>query len=346
MLSGLASNDSEVTSDVITIVSKEDHIHIFNERNKLWNSLLSTRSLMSTLVKGLIELFINIYKSCQKGKDKYCRFQIDWHKQCSMLLTDRVNPVCEKELSLIHQRWLGFCEGSGDSKEVRDPVMIAIYSAVFEYLMQKVTDHRKKHQPEDDGATQALVLEEGVYYRFGGAALASMLKLRYSQLKSVNESRIDSLKLEITVLKAIQCSDKSQIPEYLKYRDMGHTYFPASRFIPFIKKVDQCVLEYPNCSSYKKHGSRLVEEATENLWQNKDLETQFVILLKECYEDYHRTEIVHTIFHELTRKLWNTRIQQFLDVFRQVAATKDGGASTLSGQNLRDKLLTYHENPK
>ena len=86
--------------------------------------------------------------------------------------------------------------------------------------------------------------------------------------------------------------------------------------------------------------------ATENLWQNKDLETQFVTLLKECYEDYHRTEIVHTIFHELTRRLCNTRIQEFLDVFRQVAATKDGGASTLSGQNLRDKLLTYHENPK
>ena len=27
--------------------------------------------------------------------------------------------------------------------------------------------------------------EEGVYYRFGGAALAAMLHLRYDQLKSV-----------------------------------------------------------------------------------------------------------------------------------------------------------------
>ena len=82
--------------------------------------------------------------------------------------------------------------------------------------------------------------------------------------------------------------------------------------------------------------------ATENLHHNTHLEVQFITLLKEIYLDYDQNrDLVHTIFLEFTRKLCNTRIQEFLDVHHQVAA-KDGGQLTLSGQNLRDKLLTYH----
>lgn len=53
------------------------------------------------------------------------------------------------------------------------------------------------------------------------------------------------------------------VPDYLQYRDMGYMYFPAARYIPFIKSVDKCTLEYANESSLKEHGSRLVEVATE-----------------------------------------------------------------------------------
>ena len=101
-----------VVSAVIAIVNKEDHIHMFEERKKLWSSLQSAQLLMSTLVKGLTELFIHIYKSCQTGKDKYSRFQLDWHKQCSLLLKAQVDQGGQKELTQIHQRWLGYCEGS------------------------------------------------------------------------------------------------------------------------------------------------------------------------------------------------------------------------------------------
>ena len=143
---------------------------------------------MSTLVKGLIELFIHVYKSCQTGKDMYCRFQVEWHKQCSFVLKDQVDQRGQKELSQSHQRWLGYCEGSGVAKKVYNPVLIAVYSAVFDYLIQKVAKHQKKEQANGDhDSTQSASLEdqeEGVYYRFGGAALAAMLHLRYDQLKS------------------------------------------------------------------------------------------------------------------------------------------------------------------
>ena len=347
MLSDLASNSSDVVCSVISIVTQENHIHLYKEREKLWSSLQSAQSLMSTLVKGLTELFIRVYKSCQTGKDKYCRFQLEWHRQCSLLLKDHVDQGCrQKYLSQIHQRWIGYCEGRGVAKEVYNPVLIAVYSAVFDYLMKKVAKHQQREQCDGDhvlSQTLSLDQEEGVYYRFGGAALAAMLHLRYDQLKcGVHESKRESVKVEITILKAIQCTDKDHVPDYLRYRDMGYMYFPAARYIPFIKSVDKCTLEYANESLLKEHGSRLVEVATEKLRQNSDLEKQFISLLKEIYQDYDENrEAVHGVFLEFTRKLCNTRIQEFLDVHRQVAA-KDGGKSTLSGQNLRDQLLTYH----
>ena len=59
MLSNLASNSLDISNAVISI-------DIYKERSKLWNSLQSTQSLMSTLVKGLTEVFVHVYKSCKR----------------------------------------------------------------------------------------------------------------------------------------------------------------------------------------------------------------------------------------------------------------------------------------
>ena len=56
MLSGVASSCSGVVSAVITVVTKEDHIHLYKEREMFWTSLHSAQS-MSTLVKGLIHVY-------------------------------------------------------------------------------------------------------------------------------------------------------------------------------------------------------------------------------------------------------------------------------------------------
>ena len=96
-------------------------------------------------------------------------------------------------------------------------------------------------------------------------------------------------------------------------------YFPAARCIPFISNVDMCVLKYANESSFTQHGSRLVEVATEKLRHH--LEVQFISLVKEIYLDYDQNrDTVHSVFLEFTRILCNTRIPEFLDVHRQVAA--------------------------
>lgn len=41
-----------------------------------------------------------------------------------------------------------------------------------------------------------------------------------------------------TGVKGFQCTDKSHIPEELKYRDRGFMYFPSSAMLPFLRALD------------------------------------------------------------------------------------------------------------
>ena len=53
------------------------------------------------------------------------------------------------------------------------------------------------------------------------------------------------------------------------------------------------------------------------------------------------SEAVVAVYNEFVRKLCNTRLNEFVVVQKQLTAVKDGKAS-LTGQNLRDTLLTQH----
>ena len=50
---------------------------------------------------------------------------------------------------------------------------------------------------------------------------------------------------------------------------------------------------------------------------------------------------VRSVYEEFTKKLCNTRIQEFISATKQQLATKKGAASTIE-VNLRSTLLTHH----
>lgn len=78
-----------------------------------------------------------------------------------------------------------------------------------------------------------------VYYKFCGAAIAEMLHGRYSKRRNCVASKA-SINQEIQVL---QCVNKEHIPQVLKYRVRGYMYFPAVEFLPFLRALDQSVME-------------------------------------------------------------------------------------------------------
>lgn len=67
---------------------------------------------------------------------------------------------------------------------------------------------------------------DSVYFRFYGAAMASILHAHYKR-DTCKPSQRDSIKRQIAVIRAIKVSDDSkhdQVPAELLYRDRGFMY--------------------------------------------------------------------------------------------------------------------------
>ena len=187
------------------------------------------------------------------------------------------------------------------------------------------------------------------YLRFGGAALATMLHLRYGKMRAenVDNHKKRQISEEITILQRINSYTKEHIPDYLKYRDNGHMYFPCLEMLPFLTAVDLSTQENVNEAGFKEHGAELLHIVSTTLERASHLKSLFVELLVikvPEFDDLSQVSI-NNVFSELVRKLSNTRINEFIDSFKQTTAASKGMA-TLAGQNLRDSLLSHHVNLK
>ena len=223
--------------------------------------------------------------------------------------------------------------------------MIAISAAIYGFMLQQVRIFIKDSGSEQRTCTLQSEPDD-VYLRFGGGALADMFTQRYKDMKS-NKASIhkERISKELQVLECMRRVDKSTILPTLAYKDRGGMYFPDKAFLPFIKSLDDCVRENANEESFTRYGKNLVKIATEQIQQNQVLFKQFkeIILVKGGDSEFAKGNNVVAIYNEFSRKITNTRINEFLDTFRQKAAAGKGKA-TLSGQNLRDTLLSQHIN--
>lgn len=314
---------------------------------------------MKELLLSLADAFANLYKSCDRGKDKYMNFQLEWHRYCSVFLLPPGKDISEvnydvhkdSNLARLQQRWVGFCEGKAVTTDVRCSVMISVSNAVYKYFLRRVaTVQQSLLHPSTSEPPNIQPDTDSVYYRFCGAAIAEMLHGRYSKRQSSKPCSRPGINREIQVLKCIQCVKKDHIPKELQYRDNGHMYFPAIEFLPFLQALDKCVMENANEASFKKYGSNCIEVAVTQMQANQELLEQFSEILKgkllgqQLDIKQYETEI-QLVYKELSRKLCHTRLGEFVSATQQTAAAKQG-KSTLAGQNLRDQLLCLHVNTK
>ena len=350
-------DSNEVTTFVKAKVSNEKHISECHERKMFWESLQSC-VLFLDLLCFLSEAFVGIYKSCDKGKEKFMKFQLEWHRMCSVFLLPCSKTIEESgwssslqlkaDLIKVRQRWIGFCEGKGITESNQNAVMISVSAAVYDFYLRLLTKCQKHilescHQVEDE--LNGFHEEDSVYYRFCGAALSSMLHSRYEKRVSCKPGKKDSIQREIDVLRCIKCDDKSHIPDELKYRDRGFMYFPCVEFLSFLQELDTCVMENANEHNLRRYGHQLVEVTVKQIEATQELEHKFSSLVCKRLSDKNtsgdfQAEIV-SVYKELSRKLCHTRLGEFLSATQQsMAASK--GKSTLAGQNLRDELLSLH----
>ena len=78
-------------------------------------------------------------------------------------------------------------------------------------------------------ASQSPIPEpDEVCYKFGGAAIADMLNNRYGRIHSCPENNRGSITVEISILKSMQCPDKSIVPPSLQYQDRFYVLAQSS----------------------------------------------------------------------------------------------------------------------
>ena len=65
-------------------------------------------------------------------------------------------------------------------------------------------------------------------------------------VKTCTEQQKDYILKEIALLQKLSVHEKNEkgyLPEYLKYRDEGHMYFPCQELLPILKALDLRVKE-------------------------------------------------------------------------------------------------------
>ena len=294
----------QLVDAVVGKLSQESHMQLYPDRDELLALLLdSSGEEMVTICAGLGDNFVSTYMNCNKGKDKYARFQVQWHHSCSKFLLP-VQNIGDHHLDNLPPDQLWYTLTRSTSQEVRNPLMIAITAAVYGFMLQQVRVLIK----EDGGGSHTYTLEsepDEVYLRFGGGALAYMFTQCYKDMKSKKSSeKKENISQELQVLQWIRRVDKSTLPASLAYRDRGGMYFPDEAFLPFIKSIDECVRENANEECFKRYGKNLVRVITEQIQQNQLLLQQFRnIHAKIEGSAEHADRPIVMVFNEFTRKV-------------------------------------------
>ena len=129
-------------------------------------------------------------------------------------------------------------------------------STVYDFLLEHVARFQLKYVQPETVTTETD--EDGVYYRFGGATLCSMLHALYKVIKCCSDDSKYAFSQKITILQAVNIKDKSSIPGYLQYRDRGFLYFPDPVFLLYLRVVDALLKKVVNSKGLNKHRDELI----------------------------------------------------------------------------------------
>ena len=133
------------------------------------DTLLKSVDLWRSLVEHHRMTFITLYDKCSYGKQKYLRFQIEWHTHCSVFLLPKQHAIeCilhhenSSTINQIRQRWLTFTETF--QFEDCNKLMVMVSSTIYDILLKRT----HKQQSSDDPPIPLLPNVDGddVYYRF------------------------------------------------------------------------------------------------------------------------------------------------------------------------------------
>ena len=246
-----------------------------------------------TFLKGT---FASVYTSCAtKPKDKKSiSFHFQWHQRYSILLVKDTADLAKLSLDpkdddvktqvKAWQQWVNFYQSRKVGHEVAKIYMLVFLLEVYNKLLK----HSQSVLNVASDSTSSTATEHldpvDVYYRFGGATLASMLHSRYKAMKLEYTKQKEKISQEI---QALSTKDKEEVPSYLRYRDEGYMYFSRRELILFLQYVDATVKAVCNDNGFRKHGTSLMLETTKFVHGETKLKDKFCTVLTSSLGSMH-----------------------------------------------------------
>lgn len=263
----LASLDS-IDLDVLKreVCDKLNEQYFPEKLKELANKLCVCEWLLNDIILSQHQCFSGLYKESKKAPEPFLNLQLRWHQyssafllssQYSLSAIDLQEPA-SYQLSETRLAWLSFSEENGAPVPNSNSVMMTVSSVIYHYLLDHITRFQS-NTLEQTSSKSTTMDGDDVYYRFGGAALSDMLHLRYNQIKVCRDDQRDILSQEISILQAVNSKDKTNIPDYLNYRDRGYMYFPDQVFICFLRDLDSTVKEIVNADGLQKERDNLIK---------------------------------------------------------------------------------------
>ena len=74
-------NEVHVSDSINAIIVKQLHMQVYPERSQFFQLVTTThKDTFIATCKYLMQLFCDVYRQCDRGKEKYIQFQVKWHK--------------------------------------------------------------------------------------------------------------------------------------------------------------------------------------------------------------------------------------------------------------------------
>ena len=168
---------------------------------------------------------------------------------------------------------------------VRSVVHETVYGMIHEHIRLKKAENEADEDSAGQRRRELPEESDDTLFRYCGAALQTMIKLRTETLAGkqgrgeLSKKRKPVLEKELEILCELVMKDKSDISNSLKNSDEGNLTFPRAELIPFLRSVDREVRGYATDSNLKKSPSKFLKTCQNAVLNNDNLEADFRVLV-------------------------------------------------------------------
>ncbi len=198
---------------------------------------------ISHLIESAVTKFDVLYDDCSTGSNKSSKLFIKW-------LDYERSVVCVAAHSLFSD--------SCASVDAKRTVLTLILSTAYEGILKQITVELEKVSQPIPNQEKVLPSDDTALHRICGWALKSVTDNVSEQCKA---QPTEQVKDDMRFLKTLKLpkEQKEYLPESVKYFDRGGLTFMTFNLLPWMRAIEEQIVQHLNQQNYEKYGERLFQ---------------------------------------------------------------------------------------